>query len=223
MLTPPIDYSQSPSAEHVEILLRAANYWPTDNDQIDGALLQAQINIAGAVAQFERRTGWHPFVSSGVISEIRRFSATDPYGVLDLRGGLLTLTSLTIGGSARTINENVWALPANASNITEPYTQLQIYGSYGHLNGYVKPNQIVVTGEWGRFRLWPADAWQAVLREAALQTLTTTNQEQDMGSISEDGFSESYDLVGPIDPKTIAKMWPDEFEKAVQRFRRIVV
>ena len=52
--------------------------------------------------------------------------------------------------------------------------------------------------------------------------MTGSNQDQDLASIGEDGFSEERDVVGVIDPKTVLNYLPKEFEAAVQRWKRVV-
>lgn len=221
------DYTAPPTAADIELLLRGTVWWPPEDEteQQQAATEQAILNAAGAAAEFERLTGWDPFVPARPLNEAetRYFDASDAYGVLDLEGGLLTLAAVSVGGATRVLDSDYWLQPANARRRDRPYRSLKFrFAAYGAQRpGQL--NRIAVTGLWGYRLEWPADAWRSVLRYGALQTLTTVNQEQDLASISEDGFSESRDVVGVIDPKTVLNEWPKEFQNAVRQYRRGVL
>jgi hypothetical protein len=216
-----INYAQPPLASYVKGLLIGARFWPTDPIEQRQAEMQAEMNIQGAIAEFNRRTGWHPFVNSSGAPQTRTFTATDSNGVLELGAGLLSLTSVSMGGQSYVQDIQFWLEPANASYEGEPFTSVLFNGRYG-TSMYATPNRISITGVWGRYREWPADAWNEILRKAAIQTLAVINQEQDVASWSEDGFSESYDIVGVITPKDLFTSSTKPFDECVSRYRRVV-
>ena len=231
MLTPipdliTIDYTVWPTAQDVVRQLIGGRYWPADADEREGNFISATAGIDSAISEFERRTGWYPFLAdltAPALSEPRTFDAADPQGWLDLESGLLDLQGVSIRGNAMVLNTNVFLRPSNSVSRSMPYTQLQFpYGGAFAGSVYAMPNTITVTGRWGRVRALPADVWFAVMRYAVYLTLTSGNQDQDIASWSEDGFSESLDVVGPLDAKTIAPLLRKEFDVAINLWRRVV-
>lgn len=215
-----IDYTAWPTATQVYGQLVGGNYWPEDETQQEQNFVAATAAINSAVSEFERRTGWDPFLATSSTTEVRTFDAPYHDGYLDLEGGLLTLTSVTVSGTAQVLDTNVFLRPSNAVRRGMPYTQLQ-FPYLGHTL-YGLPNRIAVTGKWGRVTTLPADVWFAVLRYAQVLTLTSGNQDQDITSWSEDGFSEQLDTVGVIDPKTVLNYLPKEYERAIQVWKRVI-
>lgn len=161
-----------PAVSDVRTLLAGAGITSTLDDTALGTLLD------GAVAQFEQRTGWLPFVAAEDES-VRLF---DPPGLvpgvaygfigggqrLKFGAGLVSASALTIGGVAKAQNTDWWLYPQSAPGAGMPYTHLlfrwPIYGS---------PGTVSITGRWGYClsSTVPADAWRAVLHLAAAEAL----------------------------------------------------
>lgn len=218
---PSPDYSAPPTALDVERKIRGANWWPQDEGQIALAQYAAEVAVRGATRRFLSLVRWEPFLSSGEI-ETRYFRHIDEEGIIQLGDGLLASESnavtVKVLGRAYALNQNAFLLPDNARVQRKPYTAIQLWpanaGYGGWLNdGYppgpreLRPRAIEVTGEWGYCSVWPEDAWEAILSTAGRITLAAVNQESELSSISEDGYSEAYDLVGPIDQKTALGQW----------------
>lgn len=205
-------------------MLIGANVWPSDSAQAEAGEFQAETAINAAIAEFQERTGWFPFLADyAAMNESRFFDATDGLGILQLDGGLQQLSFIKVRGTLLTLNSDCWLRPSNAPGRERPYTELLL--RYPVQGGSVRaePNIIEVCGQWGRVGTVPSDVWYALLRYAAVMTMTGSNQDQDLVSISEDGFSQQLDSVGVIDPKTMLNWLPKEFEAAVKRWRRVVV
>lgn len=218
------DYNRYPMATDVITMLKGANVWPSDSEENDANEFQAEAAINSAVSEFEERTGWYPFlVDYSSPNESRLFDSTDDCGVLQLNAGIIDLVSVKVRGTALVLNTNCWLRPSNAPSRKKPYTEIQLQNSVQGGSVYAQPNLIEVTGMWGRVGTVPSDVWYALLRYAAVMTMTGGNQDQDLISISEDGFSQQLDSVGVIDPKTMLNWLPKEFEAAVKRWRRVVV
>lgn len=220
---PAPDYSAPPTALDVEEKIRGANWWPEDAGQISLARKAAEIAVRGATTRFLQLVRWEPFLSTG-ITETRYYRHIDEEGRVQLGDGLLASAALgatvKVLGRAYTLNQNVFLLPENAPRKRKPYTAIQLwpanagYGGWGGDNmGYpdgpreLRPHAIKVTGKWGYCDVWPQDAWEAILSTAGRIALAAVNQESELSGISEDGFSEQYDLVGPIDQKTALGQW----------------
>lgn len=222
---PAIDYTVAPDATQVENWLRGMNVWPSDATQATHAATTAQINVAAAIKEFERRTGWHPFVATTEdATEVRRFSQTDPDGLLSLNTGLLELTSVAVSGTVKTVDVNYWLDPANAEQIGEPYTGILLWPAVFGPGVYAsaRPNQIVVTGRFGRFAEWPADAWAAVMVRGTRSTMNGINLEQDLASVSEGPFSTGFDLVGTV---SLKDAWNDQkefWENTILGYKRVI-
>lgn len=224
---PEIDYTTPPTAESVEAKIKGANWWPSDPDQIEVARYVATLAIQGSLQRFLRIVRWEPFISSGE-DEARYYNKITPDGKINLGEGLLSLTSLTVLNRVYTLNETVYLEPSNAQSKNKPYTSLHLwsdnfgsaYGddyeyNYGYASGNwreLRPRSIVVTGKWGYTLEWPADAYDAIIARAAAITLSSVNQESELSGISQDGYSEQYDLVGPIDQKKALEEWGKYFD-----------
>ena len=189
-------------------------------------------HIEGAIAQFETDCGWRPFLGTAV-AHARRF---DPPGldqqsagrayvrggqrILDLRAGLLTLTSLYTGvstssaGSALTVNESFFLRPTEAAYSYLPYTEIE-FGF--RMQG--APNSISVTGTWGRMNSVPSDVWVAIAQKAAAGALPTFAVAKTGGLTkwSEADVEETYsaDTFG-----NARDAWDKQYEAAVHRYKR---
>lgn len=227
-----LDLTRYPNGDDIVDRMKAVDFWPHDaGDQAYGQI-QADINAAAAATDFENQTGWAPFLSPADFAvETRTFEFYDEYalrralagGVLVLNGGLLELTGCTVNGTTQTIGQSVYLRPSDALNRRRPYTNLFFpfflynrHSSFRHLN-------IQVTGRWGFCTTVPADAWYAIASFGAANSLADINVIQDTASISQNGFSKSWDIVGTITPKDLLAEWPKQYKKVVDAYRRQVV
>lgn len=226
---PQADYTTPPNANEVENQIRSANWWPQDAAQEAASRYIARLAIDGTIQRIKRLVRWNPFISDGTVAE-RYLQRIDEQGRIALGEGLLSLESVTILGRAYTLNENIFCEPQNARFGTDPkpYTHLQLWpANYGYSENLtfrhareLKPRSIVVRGTWGQFDKWPADLYHAAVDRAAGVTLSAVNQEQELASLSQDSFSEQYDLVGPIDQKRALDFWGQVFEGVVKTYAK---
>ncbi len=120
-----------------------------------------------ALEEWEGMTGHQPFMAEGSDS-VRRFDPPGPhagnYGrlgggkrVLSLQGSAVTVTSIVVGGTTYTANEDFWLKPYNLGFFTHVVFNKPIRN---------EPRSIVVTADWGRVPNGeiPNRAYQAVLR-----------------------------------------------------------
>lgn len=132
-------------------------------------------DVAGALSstirEFERRTGWEPFVAETETNHFDPPQRTCDGYVIELGKGLLTATSVTIGmdlsgvgGTVLTAGTEYQLLPYNNGNDTKPYNQLRLlYSSYGLVKS------VKVIGSWGYAASCPADVFKAIKEYAAAQ------------------------------------------------------
>lgn len=213
------DYSQDPTALDVELLLKSAKFWPVGGDSDAPVLLareQADTTVKAAVREFQNRTGHRPFVAKQTATT-RYFQSTDFNGYLDFNRNAVSIESVTVGGTTYTQDSTWFADPINAEDDDVPYSGVQFTT---RING-PRPNHIAVAARWGRYARWPQDAWLACMRLAAAQTLGQIENAQGLSSISQDGFSKGFDVVGIITQKDLLETLTKRFEAIVKTYTRI--
>lgn len=203
--------------------MKSVGAWPSDATAQAFATEQASICVAGSIKEWERRTGWIPFKKQST-DTTREYERTDPYGKLDLKAGLLSVTSVTVGTRTYIQNEDYKLLRLNSAQNEYPFDG--IYFKYP-INAYnTRPiwgTEIVITGKWGFSEDIPADVWKAILRQAGVDTLSQLENQQDIASIGQDGFSKAFDVVGVITQKDLLTEWSKIFDQTVGLYRRVTV
>lgn len=213
------DYTAPPLPADIKAYLVLAGFWPPDATQAElsaEASVQAQVGIYAAVSELEKRSGWIPLVpSAGAVATTRTFrDGTDENGVLDLRGGLLSLSSVVVGGHTYVIDDEVFANPENAAAFGEPITELEFTIAVGQ--------KVEVTGIWGKYSVWPPETWKAVQEKSAANIIFGMFDQPVIAQITQGPFSHEFDQVGLMIPKDRAVEWNTTFEKAVQREMRVI-
>jgi hypothetical protein len=194
---------------------------------------------AAAAAAWQEQTGWYPFIKD--TSDVsRRFDPPGPNShhggvwalrggkwVLDLRAGLLVVTSIVTGYSASTTNpqagtaqvaeDDYWLLPEEAPLQNRPYTQVEFAAAR-----WGDPRSVRITGRWGFCSIVPEDAWQAVLQYGALLAASDlqTNLTLGMLEYTEAVVTERY---GPTPLAKLVERWQDVWDQAVGRYVRVTV
>jgi hypothetical protein len=225
-----IDLTQDPSGASVEILLKSASVWPegaNDSPKVLFAREQADIAAAAAVSELERRTGWSKFVATAATEPHERTFHVNAVQfqrsrLVSIDDGLQRLDSVRLQNAAVQLS-TVVPKPDNALVKNLAITHLHF--------AYMRPRPIVnamwpivvdVAGIWGAFTDWPADAWEQVNQYAALLTLTQIENLQNIASLSQDGFSKAYDIVGVIQQKDLVNIWGKDWEKVIKRYARLI-
>ncbi|MBW3637061.1 MAG: hypothetical protein KY445_11470 [Armatimonadetes bacterium] len=228
-------FTTYPDAAAVEALIRSAGYWPTDPTKQELARIQAEIGAAAARDEWERVTGWEPFLA-GAAATARTFNATDHTGFLDFEGGALSVQSVAINGQPALGVTRYQPQPQNAVSRGQAFLGIQMARYNSALlntnftfNGNAEFGRIEVVARWGRVAEVPGDVYQAILQKAALVVLTQIENLQSVASISQDGFSKAYDIVGIVTQKDLAAggmggggIWGSSFDKIAQRWVRVV-
>lgn len=156
--------------------------WPINTDvnaRIAAAGLTApsdtartDVFIAAAVEWWNQQTGYNPFrgaTGTRVFDPPGSISGhfANPIGggsVLMLDNGIVTLTSLSINGVAKTLGTDFWMKPDNAAGEGRPWEMVKFaYPIFG------TPQTISIVGVWGfcAAAAIPELAWQSVLDVAA--------------------------------------------------------
>jgi len=189
--------------------------YPTDSDV---AALAASVPLpsgfaftgmaAAAAAEWERRTGYRPFLGSGSGSTrvydppgpnrrtLSGYSLLGGGRILDLESGLYGLTSLSIGvgpsapGTALTLGTDFWLEPLNADQIGVPWQRVRFRAPIFGLE-----SSVAVTGLFGYGSSVPEDAWQAIARLGCALGLEALVEGLRLGAVkwAEENVSEAYD------------------------------
>jgi len=218
------NYSVWPGGAQIAARMKGLQVWPAPGDlSPDGSdlatlfLEQCQVGADSAKAEFENRTGWTPFL---ITRATLAHSATTPNGMLELAIPAKTIYSVTIGGVALGA-ATYWTLPATAALTGKPIQFIQFSQNYFGGRAYNTPNKITIDADYGYCDVLPADVYAAATDMAVLYAIAGIQGEQDIGSIGEDGFNISQDLVGPIDDKVRKDIWPARWERIIRSRTRI--
>lgn len=220
------DYTKYPTGTDIELLLKSANYWPPDSAPNLVALAQEQAQIAadGAAAEFERVTGWLPFLAKPMATA-RVFDGTNQTGTLELKAGLLAdpapIVQLVTSSQTYTADVSYFMQPATAPDQGLPYTRIKFTHSIFGGMTWSLPNRLTITGRWGYCATVPKDVWVAIQKKAAVETLASIQNVQDIGSLSQDGFSKSWDITGVITQSKLLDVWGVTFKQFGTRYTRI--
>lgn len=182
--------------------------WPTSADlcaspefkQLCGSLSiddqegLAEQAIAAVITEWQRRTGFYPFLvardgSGNDVDTSRTFDPPGPqrgpvgpgafFGIanvggsrrLMVQGGFLSITTLTTGvtptstGTVLTANRDYWIRPQNADAQGKPFTYVEFAGTQ-----YGNPSSIVIVGKWGFTNAIDGTVFRAILRGAAAES-----------------------------------------------------
>ncbi len=238
--------------------------WPTSSDlqqwlvsaglmesppSTEQELMLLNAHVLGARQEFERRTGYEPFLAVAdplppdpSTATTRYYDPPGPhvrrgYGnysevgggrILQLDNGLIDCTSITAGmsdvwqGSLLVVNTDYWLKPTNAAAAGRPYEWIEFRSPR-----WGTGRSIVVTGHFGYGYTIPDDAWLAVLMRAGLIGLPSIAAVTSGGAtavrLGEDSwqFGGGGASGGAFAPQAAA--WQQQYEAIVQRYRRVVL
>lgn len=139
---------------------------------------QAQIEYSGACEAatdaWEEMTGFKPFLADTLDST--RYFQPDGDPRVDLRGGYVSITSVSVNGNTVTLNTGVRTMPMNAVLDGKPITYLIFDRFYGRFQSLYTPlpdqiGPIAVTGKRGAYAALSALAVDGILSIAVLSLL----------------------------------------------------
>lgn len=239
------DYTDAPTADDIIAVLQLAGLYPADTT-LQG-LLATECADAGAAAlvEFEKLTGWQPFLSDGSVSS-RTYTRGDikANGVLDLRGGVVNIgntgnvpviTSAYGTGPATTLATTAYLFVQSDPRFL-CYDGIRLgsgcgnwnswgYGDYGggDADDSFTPSalQYTVTAQFGYCIELPPDVFKALTRRGAaiaLELLTTANNGIE-SSRTQEGLSRTFDAGLKISER-IAKL-ESSLEEVARSYLRI--
>jgi hypothetical protein len=166
--------------------------------------------IAGAVEEFERLTGWEPFLAA-TDPVTRQYDPT--FGFTLRTHPFYTVTGVTVSGVAKTAGTEYYTLPHNAAADGVPITSIRFERA---LQG--KPAEVSVTGRQGYGVSIPLDAWNAVLKRAVAQCLELAAGPS--GSVAEIEQGLVKVKYGQEAGRGTIDRFTNEFKQVVRRYKR---
>jgi hypothetical protein len=163
--------------------------------------------MSGVCTEFERDSGWLPFLYPG--GETTRTFDPPTTPVLFLNVGLLDITTFEVSDTAQVAGEDYWLEPAGSG----PYTRIRFaYQPAG------EPQSIEINGEWGYTTVLPADLERALIGKAvAVYLRDTANAYVGIGGvptrIKQDDVEKEYGENG-----TLIKQFERAYANAVSRY-----
>ena len=210
-----------PTAQTVEVSLKSSGFWPEDAAKQILAQSQCEIGAAAAASEWEKRTGWSPFLMKpDAPVQSRPFNGTDLDGVLNLRAAAQEIAGLIAGTRALVEGTDFWLLAsADPDDLAyePPYTALRFLRPRAHP---LRPGEIRVSARWGFCSELPPDVRQQILDAAKLVALTSVENLQSIASLSVDGFSKAFDVTGIITQQNLLQTWGKNFDKAMKPYTR---
>lgn len=174
--------------------------------------------LASAIAEFERLTGWRPFLAEGTDATYR-FDPPEWGSKLWLPCGFATITGVTVGvshdsvGTALTVDEDYRTLPENAAASGRPFDGIEFYVSCAG-----GPGSVRIAGKRGFSTTVPDDAWLAIAQRAASLAMT-----RNAGASAVSSKIEQGDLTMQGGGSGFVERWDGAFAAAVATYRKIEV
>jgi len=191
----------------------------TDVTVTPDSLLDYSGAADSAASAWENAVRWFPFLEDG--SDVARTYDPPEERLLKLGAGLMTCTSVTVGGTTYTLNQNYWLRPTNALIKGQVYTEIEFFRTLYLPN---IRNTIIVTGKWGRTATVPADVKQALLCKAAALLMPQVLAKISGGGVSEarleGAITEKYSIS---DLENMRPAWDKAYNQCVSRWMRKVI
>jgi hypothetical protein len=205
--------------------------FPTGNDLgaflTAGGLAHSGVDLDGLVAsatdEFERRTGWIPFEKeSADYADRYDPPACGSFGqAIELRQGLLSLTSLTVGmgmdgsgGNVLTEGTNFLLYPYDGGVDGRPWRRIEFVYGVGGLRRSIK-----VLGKRGFSTECPAGVFAAILHRAAGLAIIdlSAGKSGDLSQVTQGPVTFKYDLQY----SSTVQRYQKEFDDCVGRYARL--
>lgn len=185
--------SATPTDDDLLVFLQSAGM--LDNPlSAQQELIDLETAASAGVGEFERRTGYVPFLAGAAQTRTYRGDAIQPFcdGYwLKVNSGLLSVSAVSIDGNTQAVGTQYTLEPADAANTGRPYTDVR-FRYYGG-NSYF--STISITGVFGYGLTIPDDAWRGMLIAGALEVLTESSGYlggQRLKSYEEKGVREEF-------------------------------
>lgn len=194
--------------------------------------------VASAQAEWQRETGWVPFLSGA--DTTRSFNPPGPeqgpvgiyFGVANMGGsrklflnaGVRSVTTLKTGvtvqnptGTTLVLNQDYWLRPNNADTYDRPFTFIEFgYSQWGN------PNSITITAPFGFGSVCPDDAWYAILKMAAIQSVPALELAQ-FGGLVKWGDADANETYNARPFQGVADTWQAQIAPVIGRYKRKIM
>jgi hypothetical protein len=165
-----MSHAANPTATDLRDKLIAAKLF-TNPPTTQELLIDLDSAIGGAIINFQDQSGFTPFLADSVDST-HYFDGDGSY-IVDLDGGFVAITSVSVNSVVGTLNTDYRTMPLNAVAKGRPITYLSFArGFFGRLRPYPawqgQTAPVSVTGKRGAFVAIPDNAWNAMLSLACI-------------------------------------------------------
>jgi hypothetical protein len=188
--------------------------------------------VADAVAEWEERTGWRPYLAPSAPVTLLYDPPSPTAGaafatgwrggrILELKTGLLSLTSLTVTDTAYTLGQDFWLRPNNAAPRGLPYTEIEFLGPVFGL-----PQSVAVGGVFGCVAQLPDTTWRRIIERAASLSVPELSVAISGGVAQVRTENTLVQFAGSGVPGPLAReqaAWDAAFDRAVTRAKRITL
>lgn len=193
--------------------------------------------IQASIENWERETGYAPFLSSGQDKTLR-FDPPGPeysprrsytgliYGNqrrgggrrLDLDGGIIgEPTVLTVDDRVMVRDQDYDLVPENSDDKGQPFTIVRFASPV-----FCGPRGIAITAPFGYSATLPSNAYQAIVQGAAALFFYALPNLSDLQTASRDGLSESFEIASTVTANQRGEALQKVFDAGVKLYRRAV-
>lgn len=174
--------------------------------------------VLGVIEDFERLTGFVPFLSGGSGT----WDFDPPYLAkdltLDLAGAFTTITSVSIGESELSATAYD-KLKLNAADESQGWTSIRFRNHPG-----TTPASIHIVGVRGLYTVLPYGVYQAILDEAAGRAMNrTASSQSDVQMVKMGQMTVNYGQADSMGRTGFAKSAASQFEKTIRQYARLVI
>lgn len=175
--------------------------------------------VDGVVSEFERKTGYQPFLADAAATT---WTFDPPYQMrgfrLNLEGAFFTVTAVEVNDTALTITDDYTLLPLNAARFVpvRGWDELMFKSHPGTLAGSIE-----VTGRRGLYAALPDDVYQAIFNKAARLGISAGSASGlDVKRVKQ-GTREVEYATGKDGEVLKLTAWDDEFAATITRYVRM--
>ena len=148
----------------------------SEQDQLD-----LQSATTSASETWEDIVGYQPFLADTVDSTW--YFDADGSTTVDLQGGFVSITSVSLNGNLRTLNTDYRTYPQNAAASGKPITYLKFQGYFRPFPAlYGQKESVVVIGKRGAYATLPPLAYECVLA-IAMKNLLAWSEFANFGGV----------------------------------------
>jgi hypothetical protein len=220
------DFPTAPTPAEIEVTMKSSGYWTSAPEGSPAVLFgrrQTEIAAEAALSFWEHATGFTPWLATEPETMRPLTIDADTFydtGVVQLEGGIVRLDSVSMNGDAVNLND-VLTEPSSALGKKRPFEWLHFpRHHYWNQRRSNLPVNFEVTALWGFSTTMPGVVYQTLLEYASVKTLSQIENKQSIASLSQDGLTKGWDIVGIIQPSKLLDVWGKEIKVLAKGYER---